>query len=865
MRKLFISTSVALALGLTGCGGSNETLEDIESGTPVQKPFSRVVFDPSNGVLNIPNDLLMLPGDDGFFDYTLNIPVDDPTDFTDPQNALNVLDGWSTQHPFVIDVTTPSGVTLDESTLSAGVMLYEATLGLDQSDPDCAAAAIPSSGCKIGNQLQYGTDFVLSLVDGDTISVVPLKPLKPAHGYMLVMTTDLKDSEGNGVMGSTSWELVRQDINTLPLSSDAQLQLQTLVNSLVDPLIDMGYDREDISYVSAFTTQSTDIALQSLKKVMVAEFAARFAAGDPTAATALPVITVNDPEGATNAMEALDLVDDATLAGAVQLGINALPESAAAFIPTIEATLDAGGFAPLQTCAGLLGTVSGQLSATWGGLNDFAVGVSTGILAQAGPFCAASHYEGSVSLPYYLPVPSAENPLAPTTGFWEAACDSGIVLAGAPDEVLASATPGPNFTLCDQLGLADLRIGDAMLDSARNITKFNHVPQTQAVPSLDVQVTVPNATVAGALGFPIAQPEAGWPVAILMHGITSKKEDMLAITGALSLAGIATVAIDHPLHGSRGFDVNGDGTDDINATTVSATHYMNLQSLPTARDNVRQSVSDMLGLRLGLNAVNDQTTGGAASFDLSRVYFMGVSLGAITGAEFAAVTNSTMGDELAALDGMYSVQAASLESPGGGLAQFLIESPTFGPLIQGLLLSQSSEEFQALLVQLYETTDVTQAQLVAAVDVFLANLTDAQMAEVQSVLNQFAFAAQTVLDAGDANNYAATLASNTPVHMMTVVGDGADNLPDQVIPVSTALPLAGQLPFSALAGLEQISSTATGDPVSGIVLFTEGAHASSLSPEASAAATTEMQKEVAGYMSTGATVLPVTDTSVVQN
>lgn len=50
MRKLFISTSVALALGLTGCGGSNETLEDIESGTPVQKPFSRVVFDRSSAV-----------------------------------------------------------------------------------------------------------------------------------------------------------------------------------------------------------------------------------------------------------------------------------------------------------------------------------------------------------------------------------------------------------------------------------------------------------------------------------------------------------------------------------------------------------------------------------------------------------------------------------------------------------------------------------------------------------------------------------------------------------------------------------------------------------------------------------------------
>ena len=214
---------------------------------------------------------------------------------------------------------------------------------------------------------------------------------------------------------------------------------------------------------------------------------------------------------------------------------------------------------------------------------------------------------------------------------------------------------------------------------------------------------------------------------------------------------------------------------------------------------------------------------------------------------------------------MYAVQAASLESPGGGVAQFLIDSPRFGPLIKGLLLSEASEDFQGLLVQLYGTADVTQEQLVAAVAVFEENVTEAQAAEVQAVLSQFAFAAQTVLDAGDPNNYAQTMTATTPVHMMTVVGDGGDNLPDQVIPVTTSLPLAGQAPFAAIAGLEQISVTATGDPVSGLVLFNQGAHASSLSPEASAAATTEMQREVAGFLSSDATIIPITDTSVVAN
>ena len=57
---------------------------------------------------------------------------------------------------------------------------------------------------------------------------------------------------------------------------------------------------------------------------------------------------------------------------------------------------------------------------------------------------------------------------------------------------------------------------------------------------------------------------------------------------------------------------------------------------------------------------------------------------------------------------------------------------------------------------------------------------------IHTVFAEFAFAAQTVMDAGDPTNYAQTLGSNTPVHMMTVVGDGSEeNLPDQVIPVST--------------------------------------------------------------------------------
>lgn len=861
MRKLLISSSIAMALGLAGCGGG-DTIEDIEADTPEQTPFSRIVFDPAAGNLNVPNDILMLPGDDGFFDYTINIPVANPDDFGDPQNALNVLDGWSTQAPFVIDVETPPGASIDESTLSAGVFILEATLGLDQSDPDCAAISTPSAGCKVGDTLTFGEDYVLRLADNNTISVIPLKPLKPASGYMLVVTDALKDSSGKAVRGSTTWDLVRQDIDTNPLSSASQLQLQGLVNSYITPLESAGFERDEISYAAAFTTQSVGDSLQALKKVSVATYAARVGGGDPAAGQSLPAIMVGDSP-APNAMQALNLVSDSVLSGAVLQASAALDAGTQA---AIEATLEAGGFDSLQSCDGLLTTAAGGAADQFGQLNSFAQPLASGLLAEVGPFCAAQHYAGNITLPYYLGVPSQDNPTAPVTSFWQAACDSGIVLAGADDEVLANAEQGPNNALCQQLGLADLRVNGDKLDKARNITRYNPVPVTTATPTLEVQVTIPDPMVAGALGFPLSTPEAGWPVVILYHGITSKKEDMLAITGSLALAGIASVAIDQPLHGSRGFDLDMDGTDEINATTVTPTHYMNLASLPTARDNLRQSVADLLGVRLGLNAVIDNTTDQNVKFNLGQVSVMGVSLGAMTGGNFAAVANTSLGGDLAALNGLFAVNAASLESPGGGVAQFLIESPSFGPLIKGLLLSESSEDFQGLLTQLYGSTDVSREQLVMAVTQFEQALTPEQAAQVEATLNEFSFAAQTVLDSGDPNNYASTLGANTPVHMMTVVGDGSEeNKPDQVIPVETKLPLSGQNPLASLIGLPQISSTVTGESVSGQVRFTEGAHASSLSPDASAATTKEMQTQVATYIATEAGVIKITNSDVIAN
>lgn len=872
MKKLLVSTSIIVALGLSGCGGG-ETIEDLREDTVVQTPVSRIVFDPANGNLNIPNDLLMLPGDDGFFDYTLNIPVPDPSDFGNPQNALNVLDGWSTNAPFVINVATPDGVSLDASTLSAGVRIFEATLGLDQSDPDCAAIAVPSAGCKVGDELVFGQDYILNLLNDNTISVIPLRPFKEAQGHVLVMTTELRDSSGKSVQGSTTWDLVKQDVTTAPLATPSQLSLQQLINSHISALSSAGFSRDELTYVAAFTTQSITPVLSTIKQLYVGEFAQRSAAGDPTAAQALPSVIVDSAGTAINAMETLGVVSQTLVDGAIALGLT---NPAAAPLAPLVAGVNTTA---LTTCNGLLAAAGGQFGPATGQsfmpfdaeVNAFIQAVGTEILGQgAGPLCAANVFEGTVSLPYYSPIPRADNPAAPGNEFWEAACDSGIVLAGA-GEALAAATPGPNDAFCSRFGLRDLTINGQNVDRNRHLTKFNPIPMmkggNEGRETLDVQVTVPNPAIASALGFDISMPEGGWPVVMLAHGITSQKEAMLLISGSLSLAGFATVAIDQPLHGSRGFDVDPTRPgDEINATTVSATAYLNLASLPTARDNNRQAISDLLGLRLGLNAFVNATGNDMVQLNGTNVSIMGVSLGGITGGNFAALANTPFTGDLAPLSGLFAIRAASLESPGGGLANFLLESQSFGPLIKGFLMSEASADFQNFLIDQFETTNVTEEQLVQATNLFLSALTPEQAAVVNGIFSQFAFAAQTVSDQGDPINFAETLGQNTPVHMLTVVGDGAMSLPDQVIPVETALPLSGQLPLARLMNLETISSTVQNpEPTGGIVLYTAGAHGSSINPGPDSAVTVEMQTQIAAFLASGGRVIQVNDESIVRN
>ncbi|MBO9490700.1 hypothetical protein J7384_10045 [Endozoicomonas sp. G2_1] len=820
MKKLVLSLAVASALGLSGC--DSESLQDIEQnvanggGNPVP-PIARVAFDPANGVVSVPNDVLF----SGTTDGTLNIPVADPTNVADPQVALNALDGWSTINPFVLNINFPAGVALDPNSVNgASVRIFETELGGPTASSECASVPT-AAACRVLSELTFGRDFVAQATPAG-VAVVPLQPLKGKTSYIVTLTNSLLDDNGNPIQASVTYDLLKLDLATTPLATAAQRGLQGLVNSFETAVSSQGIDAGNIIYTASVTTQSTVDVLASVKALLANNLATQTP----------PVIGAQDT--------GLSVAQALTAQGVT------LPP------------------------------------------------------AQAALFSAANLLQGRITLPYYLGVPSALNPLAPVNESWKALCDSLVITSGAAAQnpAVIPANPvdlvdGQCIAISQANNLPAPGLRNLGLDTERNLTKFNPVPAPQGpsnLPTLtgddanpgilDVQITTPDLPVVNgvraSLGLPaLTAPADGWPIAILQHGITSRKEDMLAVTGLLAINGIATAAIDHPLHGSRGFNLDGQPGDELNASTVSATHYMNLASLVTTRDNLRQSTADMLGLRLGVNFMVD-AQGQPLGINGRKVFFLGHSLGAITGINFTSLANTPLND---AVDPFFKVDAASFAMPGVGVANLLLESGSFSGLIKASLTLAQSAEFQALVAQLYPNGDQTEAQLVAAFETFTANLSAAQLAELNATFAQFTFAAQTVTDAGDPGNYAAGIvATQTPTHLIEVVGNGSDNLSDQVIPnvVSTS-PLAGTEAAIRLLGLPSVTETvqATGEQtsVSGAVRFINGHHGSILTPAvrpeaqdavANARATQEMQTQVAGFFASMATLIPVTDSSVIR-
>lgn len=342
----------------------------------------------------------------------------------------------------------------------------------------------------------------------------------------------------------------------------------------------------------------------------------------------------------------------------------------------------------------------------------------------------------------------------------------------------------------------------------------------------------------------------GWPTIIFQHGITANRTGLLALANTFGQLGYAVVAIDLPLHGidsadptfgalaiaglERHFDLDimnnttraigvGDGVFD-----GSGAHFINLANLLVSRDNVRQSINDLFTLRRALEIFGGS---GGIDFDPNQLYYIGHSLGGIVGGTFLAYDTN--------------VKHSVLGMAGGGIMKILDGSQTFGPVIAAGLS---------------------------------ANGVDKGTADYES----FMIAAQTMIDTIDPINFITNTKAGRGLLLYEIIGGGG-NPADLVVPNSVpdvangdtttvGSPLAGTDPYGflmlGLAGRVTNAQVTAGQITAASNLqawirFTEGDHASLLSPAASANVTTEIFTEMGTFFASDATVVPLDNSNTI--
>ena len=422
-------------------------------------------------------------------------------------------------------------------------------------------------------------------------------------------------------------------------------------------------------------------------------------------------------------------------------------------------------------------------------------------------------YVGVLNIPYYL------SKSAPLTGSWQA----------------------PPFPLDP---------------SSTFVTRFNPLPVATQSLLIPVLATVPNANSTAVK----AGATAPWPVLIFQHGITRSREDMLAVADSFADAGFAVVAIDLPLHGvtntkdplyasaanplyaglglpagqmsiERTFDL-----ELITPGTIdpSGSHFINLTSLLTSRDNNREGAADLITFERSVAGATVANAGGVTPFVAGHTHYLGHSLGAIVGGVFLGVVPAS------------DVSTGTLANPGGKLSTLLINSPSFAPEINAGLEAQGLTPGTTLYAQFFRDS-------------------------------------QTVIDAGDPINYISLATAQHPIHLLQVVGSTpppasctasspANGCPDQVVPNSATQALITASPYGpagAAGALTRIAAPAAPGPLlnpngfRAYVNFIEGDHGSIID-DVVPAVTAEMQGEAISFAASNGQEILISIPSVIQ-
>ncbi len=606
MKHTFKLSLLCSAILLAGCGdntSSSGTTDKVTFESEVQALLDRgtsisFTIQGANADVPAPSYLLMDTSDG-----TLGLPTNGDDALTNPRASMNTMDGWSTSMPIVLDF---NGDGFAPGMLASGVKVIKINQRLTEWD----GKTNPIAKVLVQNQ-----DYVVQ-ANGKSLYVQFADSLDESSEYIFAVTQDVTDVNGEPIGTSSSYAVAKSKQVKYESGDLASVQA---VTEAVEGIFGLAQvNPADIVYSSWFSTQSVGDTLAAVKGVTATGFA--------TGANTLNAIYKND----TNE-NAVDLSTAYTMVlGETQ-----------DFMTALDSDSDFNKY------------VSDL---------DAAKSAIKGLYLQSG--ASVNVTQGQVRLPHYLekganwnmqPMVSAMPSLAKLNAALTDPAEQANMVQQLSSGVFASSPVDVSKLATDpteQLKLvgSKLYLNDGtQLDSERVITRYSPVPAVKSLENVEFLLFTPQNGVAK-------------DVVIYQHGITSAKENAYAFAFNMVQAGVAVIAIDLPIHGTRSLD-------EQRSANANVLAYLNLSNLAVARDNLRQSVLDVLGLRASL-VVSEQggllAGGPLQGFNPmmgSQVKMLGHSLGGIVGTSAVAAANNTLGSPTA--DALYTFSAASIQNSGG--------------------------------------------------------------------------------------------------------------------------------------------------------------------------------------------------------
>lgn len=736
----------ALAVAIQGCGG--DAGPKLEPAPVITDAVA--IFNPAAGAAGIPfpTDLMF----NGTTDGSLNIPG---ADANPAFAAMNTLNGFATTAPMVIRFSGPVDDPAEADDVKDGILVFET---------DATSPALPVSS--IVRPLIYGVDYVAGISSGVSGLVFPLKPLEPSTTHLIVVTNDLKTRVGNPVGADSVYALGKG-----AFSLEAGGALGGAIPNFA---------------VAADGTSPCNFADQpSLPTCQL----------NP-AYTGLAALDETDPGNAA-------LVP--AILGARQIVGGVKPFFDQAGEALGEGDLVAFGAA--MTTIGTLDTLRGQIDQDLAALAAAAPPVDLAKVVLSYRVTTQNIFDAQENAKTQVdgssPVLDVLNPIAGWSPVIPGTSDTNPLF----NELFPVVSPGddgvPNdaddhsahvylATLNDIIQFVDPddqnnSVWGSAIGPTGNLSVVNGfnpdaVKSDHSIPVLISAPRIESLNPAHPDHADFTDCSAGsLPVVIFQHGITANRGSLMALADTLAKACIVGVAIDLPKHGIASNDATFAALGDLHAALTGGTvferlvkvaspmtecqagvgvpvgsdfycpsgdNFVNLTNLANARDSLRQAVVDLSSLTKALvddadGALNPNTIG--TTIDPNKIHFVGMSLGGIVGATFAAHEPD--------------LKTVTLNVAGGGIAKILDGSPSFEPeitagLFQGAKLLKPSGDYEGFLIM-----------------------------------------AQTLVDSVDPINYASTIVANdTPVMLQEILGVPSDigscildgeGCPDQVVPNNT--------------------------------------------------------------------------------